>query len=336
MGAETRGAGRADTGQVASRSCTSSATRRSASSWPGAPCSPTRCWPRASARCAASSPLPDPATWAGVDVVLISHLHGDHLHLPSLRLLGPDVRIVVPRGAGAWLRRHGFRRVDELSAGESLSDGDLRITGVRAEHSGHRWGPRLTHGPTTESLGHLLEGAGSTVYVSGDTDLFDGMARCSPRAAVDVALLPVWGWGPTLGPGSPRPGRARPRRWRGSGRGSPCRCTGARSPWPASPAARPLGARMRRLLVEPPRRSPPRSPAAAWTPGWSSPSPARRVALGARLGGGVHERATVLADGWTDAELDRLPGALRRGAARVDRARWCPPARSWARPPRSR
>ena len=47
-------------------------------------------------------PLPDPATWAGVDTVLISHLHGDHLHIPSLRTLGTAIRILVPRGAGAW------------------------------------------------------------------------------------------------------------------------------------------------------------------------------------------------------------------------------------------
>jgi L-ascorbate metabolism protein UlaG (beta-lactamase superfamily) len=64
-------------------------------------------------------PLPDPAAWAGVDIVLISHLHADHLHLPSLRQLGPDVRIVVPRGAGSWLRRRGFRHVTELGAGEA-------------------------------------------------------------------------------------------------------------------------------------------------------------------------------------------------------------------------
>ena len=50
-------------------------------------------------------PPPDPATWAGVDLVLISHLHGDHLHLPSLRTLGRDVRIVVPRGAGRLAAR---------------------------------------------------------------------------------------------------------------------------------------------------------------------------------------------------------------------------------------
>jgi L-ascorbate metabolism protein UlaG (beta-lactamase superfamily) len=145
-------------------------------------------------------PLPDRRSWAGVDTVLISHLHGDHLHIPSLRTLGRGIRIVVPRGAGAWLRGRGFPRVDELSAGEGMQDGDLRITAVRAEHSGHRWGPRLTHGPATESLGYLLEGGGSTVYASGDTGLFDGM-RLLAKRAVDVALLPVWGWGPNLGPG---------------------------------------------------------------------------------------------------------------------------------------
>ena len=196
-------------------------------------------------------PLPDPATWAGTDVVLISHLHGDHLHLPSLRSLGRDVRIVVPRGAGAWLRGRGFPRVDELSAGESITDGGLRVTAVRAVHSGHRWGPRVTHGPATESLGYLLEGGGSTVYASGDTDLFDGMAVLGKRS-VDVALLPVWGWGPNLGPGHLDPVSAadavalvRPRivvpvHW------------GTLAVAGLANVPNPVRGRMRRLLVDPP------------------------------------------------------------------------------------
>ena len=36
------------------------------------------------------------------------------------------------------------------------------------------------------------------MYFAGDTDLFDEMAELAP---VDVALLPVAGWGPRLGPG---------------------------------------------------------------------------------------------------------------------------------------
>ncbi|MGY1745266.1 MBL fold metallo-hydrolase [Blastococcus sp. SYSU D00695] len=196
------------------------------------------------------APLPDPATWSGVDLVLLSHQHGDHLHLRSLRLLGPRVRIVVPRGAGAWLRSRGFARVDELAPGESLTDGELRVTAVEAEHSAHRWGPRLTHGPDAPAVGHLLEGAGRTVYASGDTDLFPGMHALGERG-VDVALLPVWGWGPTLGPGHLDPLRAaeavarvRPR-------------VAVPVHWgtlalPGSTVVPPVRGRMRRLLAEPP------------------------------------------------------------------------------------
>jgi L-ascorbate metabolism protein UlaG (beta-lactamase superfamily) len=193
------------------------------------------------------APLPHPSAWADVDLVLISHLHGDHLHLPSLRLLRTGTRIVVPRGAGGWLRGRGFPHVTELSAGETITDGDLRITGVHAQHSGHRWGPRLTHGPDTRALGHLIEGDGRTVYASGDTDLFHGMTLLGDRG-IDVALLPVWGWGATLGPGhlDPeraaeavarlRPGLAVPVHWGTLAVG------GTR-----------LRPQMRRLLVEPPR-----------------------------------------------------------------------------------
>src|SRR3954463_15182182 len=197
------------------------------------------------------APRPDPATWAGVDLVLISHLHGDHLHIPSLRTLGRDVRIVVPRGAGAWLRGRGFPRVDELSAVEPRAAGALTIPAVRAVHSGHRWGPRLTHGPATESIGYLIEGGGSTVYASGDTGLFDGMAALAKRA-VDVALLPVWGWGPNLGPGHLDPVSAAeaaalirpqvvvPVHW------------GTLAVAGMTSVPSPLRSRMRRLLVDPP------------------------------------------------------------------------------------
>jgi L-ascorbate metabolism protein UlaG (beta-lactamase superfamily) len=186
---------------------------------------------------------------SGVDIVVLSHLHGDHVHLPSLRLLDRAVRVVVPRGAGDWLRGKGIRRVDELAPGEELVDGDLRITGTPAEHSGHRWGPRSTRGPQARAMGHLIEGGGVRVYAAGDTDLFPGMADL---AGVDVALLPVWGWGPTLGPGHLDPTRAaeavrvlRPRvavpvHWGTLAIAGLTRAPGRH------------GARMRRLLTEPP------------------------------------------------------------------------------------
>jgi len=207
-------------------------------------------------------PLPA-ASWAGVDLVLISHLHADHLHLPSLRLLGRGVPVVVPRGAGRWLRSKGFAAVEELAPGETLTDGGLTVTATEARHSAHRWGPRLTAGPHAPAVGHLLSGDGSTVYLAGDTDLFPGMASLGPAAPpgspaaapwLDVAVLPVWGWGPSLGPGHLDPLRAaravallRPRvavpvHW------------GTLSLAGLSSLPSPFRARMRALLTEPPRR----------------------------------------------------------------------------------
>ncbi|SHF61157.1 MBL fold metallo-hydrolase [Geodermatophilus nigrescens] len=195
-------------------------------------------------------PPPEPA-WAGTDLVLVSHLHADHLHLPSLRLLGDDVRVVVPRGAGPWLRSRGLRWVDELAPGESLTHGGLRITAVPAVHSGHRWGPRLTHGPDTAAVGHLVEGDGRTVYALGDTDLFDGMARIGGRG-VDVALVPVWGWGPTLGPGHLDPRRAAEAVARVRPRFAVPVHWGTLTV-PGGTTVPGLAGRYRRLLTEPPR-----------------------------------------------------------------------------------
>jgi L-ascorbate metabolism protein UlaG (beta-lactamase superfamily) len=128
--------------------------------------------------------------WARIDVVLISHLHHDHLDLPSLRLLGPDVPIVVPQGAGSLLERAGFRAVEELIEGRQLSIRGVAVTAMHARHSGFR----PPFGPRVSALGYLIEGT-RTVYFAGDTGLFPAMAELAP---LDVALLPVGGWGPTL------------------------------------------------------------------------------------------------------------------------------------------
>ena len=128
------------------------------------------------------------------DVVLISHLHRDHLHLRSLRRLPRSTPLVVPRGAARWVSRSGGHRILEIGPTEKISVGGVEVTGVPAVHDGRRdrWGPRI------DPLGYLVEGSGRTVYFAGDTDLFPGMSDLGP---LDLALLPVWGWGPSVGTG---------------------------------------------------------------------------------------------------------------------------------------
>jgi len=141
-----------------------------------------------------------PAVPAGIDAVLISHLHHDHLDLPSLRLLADRPRVIVPRGAGPMLRRAGFE-TDELRAGEWAEVNGLRIEAVRAAHGGGRW---PLGGVSGEPLGFVIAGPPS-VYFAGDTDLYEEMGELAP---VDLALVPIAGWGPRLGPGHMDAGRA--------------------------------------------------------------------------------------------------------------------------------
>ena len=128
-----------------------------------------------------------------LDAVLISHLHYDHLDVPSLRGIAGDVRAFGPRGAGALLARAGFATVEELRPGDTGEVGAVRVAAVPAAHDPRR----RPLGPRADPLGFVLE-AGVRVYFAGDTDLFDGMSEIGP---VDLALLPVAGWGPELGNG---------------------------------------------------------------------------------------------------------------------------------------
>ena len=136
---------------------------------------------------------PPPVRPRSVDAVLLSHLHYDHLDLPSLRMLAPPPRIVCPAGAGALLAKAGFSDVDELLPGDATELPGVRVEATPAEHGGSR----RPGGPVIRPLGFVARAARS-IYFAGDTDLFDGMSELAP---VDVALLPVAGYSPKLGPG---------------------------------------------------------------------------------------------------------------------------------------
>ncbi|MFD9116923.1 MBL fold metallo-hydrolase [Streptomyces bottropensis] len=148
---------------------------------------------------------PPPAEAAVADVALVSHLHADHLHVPSLARLAPGTRLVLPKGASRQvpgLRRLTHLRLSEVTAGDELSIRDLVVRAVPARHDGRR----LPVGPhRSPALGFVIEGDART-YFAGDTGLFREMAE--EVGPVDVALLPVGGWGPHLGEGHLDAGRA--------------------------------------------------------------------------------------------------------------------------------
>jgi L-ascorbate metabolism protein UlaG (beta-lactamase superfamily) len=136
-------------------------------------------------------PLPRVEELLPLDAILVSHAHADHLDPRSLRLVARDCPVIAPRGCGSILRRAGVRDVSEIAEGERIAVAGGTVEAVAAEHDGRRY----PFGAPVAALGYLIEAA-TRVYFAGDTDEFDGMAELAGR--VDVAALPIWGWGPRL------------------------------------------------------------------------------------------------------------------------------------------
>jgi L-ascorbate metabolism protein UlaG (beta-lactamase superfamily) len=143
-------------------------------------------------------PLPQLESLRDLDAVLISHAHSDHLDFKSLRMLDHARVVVAPRDCAGILKRAGMREVVGLTPGDRCTVAGIEVEAVPADHDGRR----NPFSRDLGALGYIVDGP-TRIYFAGDTDLFDGMAALAGR--VDLALLPIWGWGPRLPAGHLNP-----------------------------------------------------------------------------------------------------------------------------------
>lgn len=132
-----------------------------------------------------------PSLWASdlppLDLVLITHAHFDHLHLPSLRRIARGQPIIVPRGVGSVVKRCGFGQIVELETWGQAQFKDLKMTLTPARH----WGARMIHDTHRGFGGYLIEGPERTLFHCGDSSMFEGFQEIGQRARIDVALMPI-------------------------------------------------------------------------------------------------------------------------------------------------
>ncbi|MEJ2009231.1 MAG: MBL fold metallo-hydrolase [Acidobacteriota bacterium] len=134
----------------------------------------------------------DPSRLDFINVVTSSHNHTDHLDAETLVPLlcaNPELKIVVPEANRQFVgERLGIEPSLPLGLrdGESIMVGGFLVTAVPAAHE------ELSPG----CLGYVVQFGPWTVYHSGDTLLYEGMAERLQTFPIDVALLPINGRAP--------------------------------------------------------------------------------------------------------------------------------------------
>ena len=134
----------------------------------------------------------DPATLDFIDVVTSSHNHTDHLDAetlgPLLRVNNGITLIVAAANRKFVAERLGIDASFPvgLEIGESTDAGQFQIAAVPAKHDELE----------PEFVGYIVRFGPWTIYHSGDTLLYDGMAELLQPHKVDVALLPINGSAP--------------------------------------------------------------------------------------------------------------------------------------------
>jgi L-ascorbate metabolism protein UlaG (beta-lactamase superfamily) len=127
-----------------------------------------------------------------LDLILLSHAHMDHTDLGTLRSIRRDVPIIVQQGNRDLVRR--FRRVEELSWGESTEVDGVAVESVEVRH----WGARMVTDQHRGYGGYLLTKNGQTVLFAGDTAYTDAFDRLGERVKVDLAILPIGAYDPWI------------------------------------------------------------------------------------------------------------------------------------------
>jgi L-ascorbate metabolism protein UlaG (beta-lactamase superfamily) len=132
----------------------------------------------------------------GIDVVTSSHNHTDHLDaetLIPLRKANPDFRLIIPAANRDFVQqRLGDAMGDPvlLDDGQSAQVAGMTFHGIAAAHNKAERDEQAC----CRFLGYVLQAGPWTIYHSGDTLLYPGLAaKLRPLGPIDLALLPING-----------------------------------------------------------------------------------------------------------------------------------------------
>jgi L-ascorbate 6-phosphate lactonase len=136
----------------------------------------------------------------GVDAVLASHKHSDHLDpgtLPDLMAASHGAKLVLPESLLEHAEQMGLPagRLTGIDAGRTVKAGGFAI---RAVPSAHERIDRDSRGRCLY-LGYVIECEGLRLYHSGDSLAYEGLEAELGTEPFDVLFLPINGRDPARG-----------------------------------------------------------------------------------------------------------------------------------------
>ena len=136
----------------------------------------------------------DPARLNFVRIILSSHNHTDHLDAETLRPMLRDnpARVIAPAANLEMVSQRTGLAIGDIvgvNDGQAIDIDDFHITPVPAAHDQLE---RDEQG-RCRYLGYVIKAGGFTLYHSGDTVRYEGMADRLRPFNVDVAILPING-----------------------------------------------------------------------------------------------------------------------------------------------
>jgi L-ascorbate metabolism protein UlaG (beta-lactamase superfamily) len=132
--------------------------------------------------------------------VLASHKHSDHLDpgtLPDLFRASPQARLILPLALVDYAVHLGLEseRLQPLRGEDALPLDGLTIHAIPSAHPGLDYNPQTGY----PFLGFILQfEGGPTLYHSGDTLAYEGLAERLQVFRPDIVLLPINGTSPRL------------------------------------------------------------------------------------------------------------------------------------------